>query len=66
MDRPSDVSGDSSLDLLCHFTTTKTGFQLGDTTGVPRGLTVRGSPFVGTDLAKILPPLPMSRSGATS
>jgi len=53
-DAPRDVNGDGGLDLLCHFTTTKTGFQLGDTLGYLHGLTIGGASFVGTDRVKII------------
>ena len=53
-DAPRDVNGDGRLDLLCHFTTTKTGFQLGDTLGYLHGLTIGGASFVGTDRVKII------------
>jgi len=53
---PQDVTGDGLLDLVCHFSTQKTGFQAGDTQGVLTGKTVSGTPIRGTDSVVIVPP----------
>lgn len=53
---PQDVNGDGLPDLLCHFTTKRTGFQSGDTQGVLTGKTVNGAPIRGTDPVVIVPP----------
>jgi hypothetical protein len=49
-----DVNGDGFLDQVCHFDTSLTGFQLGDTEGVLTGLTVEGTPIEGRDSVTIL------------
>ena len=49
-----DVNGDGLLDLVCHFTTASTGFQVGDTEGILKGVTVEGTPIVGHDSVRIL------------
>jgi CSLREA domain-containing protein len=46
---PQDVNGDGLLDVLCHFSARKAGFQLGDTEGVLTGTTIVGVPIRGTD-----------------
>lgn len=38
-----DVNADGRLDLVCHFTTQKTGFQSGDTEGILKGQTKGGT-----------------------
>ncbi len=53
---PQDVNGDGLLDLVCHFSIQKTGFQTGDTQGVLTGKTVTGTPIMGTDSVVIVPP----------
>jgi len=53
---PQDVNGDGLLDLLCHFSTPKTGFQSGDTQGLLTGKTVTGTPLRGTDSITVVPP----------
>jgi hypothetical protein len=53
---PQDVNRDGLPDLICHFTTQKTGFQSGDTQGVLTGRTVAGRPIRGTDSVVIVPP----------
>ena len=52
---PQDVNADGRLDVVCHFTTNKTGFQLGDSQGVLTGQTVAGTPIRGTDSVVIVP-----------
>lgn len=51
-----DVNGDGLLDLVCHFTTQTAGFRPGDTVGILRGLLVNGTPIVGTDSVRTVPP----------
>lgn len=51
---PEDVNGDGLLDLVCHFTTSKTGFQSGDTQGVLRGQLIDGTPIEGRDSVRIV------------
>ena len=51
---PQDVNADGRLDVVCHFTTKKTGFQLGDSQGVLTGQTVAGTPIGGTDSVVIV------------
>lgn len=52
---PEDVNGDGLLDLVCHFSTQATGFQLGDLKGVLKGKTVTGRSLIGTDSVRIVP-----------
>ena len=52
---PMDVNGDGLMDLVCKFSIQAAGFQLNDTVGVLKGMTVTSQPFVGTDLVRILP-----------
>jgi len=52
-----DVNGDGLLDLVCHFYTQKTGFQIGDIQGVLKGLTSDGDLIRGTDSVQIVPQL---------
>lgn len=49
-----DVNGDGLLDLVCHFYTSLTGFQVGDTRGYLTGLTFDGTPIAASDTVKIL------------
>jgi Sortilin, neurotensin receptor 3, len=49
-----DVNGDGLPDLVCHFNTSLTGFQVGDTVGFLKGLTVEGVPIEGSDEVRIL------------
>ena len=49
-----DVNDDSLLDLVCHFKTQETGFQVGDTEGLLKGLTLAGLPFEAADSVKIV------------
>ncbi len=48
-----DVNGDGLLDLVCHFTTRMTGFQVGDTEGFLWGVTTGGRPFIGKDAVRV-------------
>jgi len=50
-----DVNRDGLLDLVCHFYTQKTGFQIADTKGVLRGRTVGGQLIKGADSVQIVP-----------
>jgi uncharacterized delta-60 repeat protein len=52
---PEDVNGDGRPDVICHFTTQKTGFQTGDTQGTLMGKTVAGIPLRGSDSVVIVP-----------
>jgi len=49
-----DVNGDGLLDQVCHFYTSLTGFQVSDTVGFLKGLTVEGIPIEGRDAVRIL------------
>ena len=49
-----DVNDDGLLDVVCHFNNQATGFQIGDTEGVLRGLTQGGRPFEGVDSVRIV------------
>jgi hypothetical protein len=49
-----DVNGDGLLDVVCHFYIQDTGFQIGDTEGVLKGLTQGGRPFEGNDSVRIV------------
>lgn len=51
-----DVNRDGRLDVLCHFSARRTGFQLGDTQGVLTGTTVDGTPIRGTDSVVVVRP----------
>jgi len=50
----SDVNGDGLADLVCHFFTNLTAFQVGDTAGFLKGSTVDGQPIVGTDAVRVV------------
>jgi hypothetical protein len=50
----ADVNGDGLLDLLCHFKTRLTGFQIGDSVGTLMGQTVNDVPIEGQDIVKIV------------
>ena len=52
---PQDVNGDGLPDLVCHFTTQQTGFQIGDTVGVLKGATTSLIPIEGKDVVTIVP-----------
>jgi hypothetical protein len=49
-----DVNEDGLHDLVCHFYTQSTGFQIGDTEGILVGQTVDGIPIEGHDGVNIL------------
>ncbi len=51
---PEDVNGDGLLDQVCHFFTSLTAFQLGDTEGILTGLTLEGTAIQGRDSVTIL------------
>jgi len=51
---PKDVNADGKLDLVCHFTTSLTGFQSGDTEGILKGETVGGTPIEGRDAVRVV------------
>jgi uncharacterized delta-60 repeat protein len=53
---PQDVNKDGMLDVLCHFTATRIGFQLGDTQGVLTGTTFGGDAIRGTDSVVVVSP----------
>ncbi|HJS17829.1 MAG TPA: hypothetical protein VJ785_03720 [Anaerolineales bacterium] len=46
---PKDVNGDALRDLVCLFNIQSTGFQLGDTQGVLKGMLLSGAPITGMD-----------------
>ncbi len=48
------MNGDGLLDLVCHFNTQETGFQVCDIVGVLKGLTEDGLPIEGSDSVKIV------------
>jgi len=50
-----DVNGDSLLDLVCHFHTQTAAFQAGDTQGILKGMTMSGTPLMGTDSVRTVP-----------
>jgi hypothetical protein len=54
-DTPVDVNGDGLPDLLCHFTTRLTRFQIDDTEGVLRGRTLDDLLLEGRDSIKVVP-----------
>lgn len=45
----TDVNGDGLPDLICHFSIPQADFQLGDTTGILKGLTSANQAIVGDD-----------------
>jgi len=49
-----DVNADSRLDLVCHFTTSVTGFQVGDTEGILKGETGGGTAIEGRDAVRVI------------
>ncbi len=51
-----DVNGDGLPDLICHFETQLTGFQMGDTSGVLTGKDINGNLLSGTDSVQIVSP----------
>ena len=48
-----DVNFDGLLDIVCHFHTHLTAFQVGDTEGILKGMTVGGLPIEGRDSVRI-------------
>lgn len=50
-----DVDNDGLVDLICHFSTEKTGFVCGDSEGVLKGKTTDTTAFEGRDTVKIVP-----------
>ncbi len=51
---PEDVNGDGRPDLVCHFTTQLTGFQIGDTEGILKGQTKERTPLTAKDAVRIV------------
>lgn len=49
-----DVNGDGLPDLVCHFSTQLTGFQMGDTFGILNGKTTDGGAFTAKDSVRIV------------
>jgi hypothetical protein len=49
-----DVNDDGLVDVVCHFYNQATGFQIGDTEGVLKGVTQGGLPFEGVDSVRIV------------
>ena len=49
-----DVNRDGYADLLCYFRTSMTGFQLGDTEGILKGLTMDGEAIEGHDAIEVI------------
>jgi uncharacterized repeat protein (TIGR01451 family) len=49
-----DVNGDGYLDLVAHFNTQLTNFQLGDTVGILEGTLLSGQQFTGQDSVRIV------------
>ena len=52
---PKDVNNDGLGDLICHFTSPKTGFQTGDTQGTLKGEKIGGGSIEAKDSVKIVP-----------
>ena len=50
-----DINGDGLPDLVCHFATSQSGFQSGDTEGIVKGKTFEGLPLRGRDLVQVVP-----------
>jgi hypothetical protein len=50
-----DGNRDGLVDLICHFSTQKTGFQIGDTEGILKGRTLQGTQLLGRDSVSIVP-----------
>lgn len=48
-----DWRGVGTADLICYFSTAKTGFRPGDTIGILKGATLKGTPIRGTDSIRI-------------
>ena len=53
--KPKDVNGDDIKDLVCQFSTTKTGFQTTDMLGILKGMTTTGRSFEGRATVLVLP-----------
>ncbi|MBI3318290.1 MAG: hypothetical protein HYZ90_03960 [Candidatus Omnitrophica bacterium] len=51
-----DVNKDGLMDLVAHFENALTGFQAEDLNGILRGKTLKGVPFQGMDLIRVVPP----------
>jgi len=49
-----DVNDDGLVDVVCHFYNQATGFQIGDTEGVLKGVTQGGRAFEGVDSVRIV------------
>lgn len=49
-----DVNGDGLLDLVCHFKTQMTGFEIEDTKGFLKGTTLDGSSVQDSDVLRIV------------
>ncbi len=49
-----DVNGDQLPDLVCHFFTQRTGFQVGDLEGILGDETVGGRAIEGSDSVRIV------------
>jgi hypothetical protein len=49
-----DVNGDGLLDLVCHFSVAKTGFQIGDTEGIVKGIASGRVLFQGSGAVAIV------------
>jgi hypothetical protein len=49
-----DVNGDGLLDLVCHFTWTRTGFEWDSVEGTLRGQTIWGKAILGTAPVQIV------------
>ena len=49
-----DVNDDGLVDVVCHFYNQATGFQMGDTEGVLKGVTQGGRSFEGVDSVRIV------------
>ena len=51
---PQDVNGDGLMDLICHFDTSSTQFQMGDTKGILKDNVLGGGSIMGTDSVVIV------------
>jgi hypothetical protein len=49
-----DVNGDGIRDLMCHFYTQDTEFQIDDTEGILKGKTIDGTFIMGSDTVNIV------------
>ena len=52
--KAKDVDGNGLLDLLCRFNKATAGFLQGDISGVLKGQTLNGVPFIGTAVVEIV------------